>query len=48
VVTCWLDQTYTLEGQERSVSARTTIVFRNVDGDRKLSLFHSVPLPDQE
>ena len=48
VVTCWLDQTYTLEGQEQSVSAPTTIVFRNEGGDWKLSLFHSVPLPDQE
>ena len=48
VVTCWLDQTYTLEGQEQSVSAPTTIVLRNEDGDWKLSLFHSVPLPEQE
>ena len=48
VVTCWLDQTYTLEGQEQSVSAPTTIVFRKEDGDWKLSLFHSVPLPEQE
>lgn len=48
VVTCWLDQTYMLEGQEQSVSAPTTIVFRNEDGDWKLSLFHSVPLPQQE
>jgi uncharacterized protein (TIGR02246 family) len=48
VVTCWLDQTYTLGGQEQSVSAPTTIVFRNEGGDWKLSLFHSVPLPDQE
>lgn len=48
VVTCWLNQTYTLEGQEQSVSAPTTIVFRNEGGDWKLSLFHSVPLPQQE
>lgn len=48
VVTCWLDQTYTLEGQERSVSAPTTMVFRSEDGDWKLSLFHSLPLPEQE
>jgi ketosteroid isomerase-like protein len=47
VVTCWLDQTYTLEGQEQSVSAPTTLVFRNEGGDWKLSLFHSVPLPEQ-
>jgi ketosteroid isomerase-like protein len=37
-----------LGGQEQSVSAPTTIVFRNEGGDWKLSLFHSVPLPDQE
>ena len=47
LVTCWLDQTYTLEGHEQSVSAPTTMVFRNQDGDWKLSLFHSVPLPQQ-
>ena len=48
VVTCWLDQTYTLDGREQSVSAPTTMVFRNEGGDWKLSLFHSVPLPQQE
>jgi ketosteroid isomerase-like protein len=45
VVTCWLDQTYMLEGQEQRVSAPTTIVFRREGDDWKLSLFHSVPLP---
>jgi uncharacterized protein (TIGR02246 family) len=48
VVTCWFDQTYVLEGEETRVSAPTTIVFRREDGDWKLSLFHSVPLPEQE
>jgi ketosteroid isomerase-like protein len=48
VVTCWLDQTYVLEGQEQRVSAPTTIVFRREGDDWKLSLFHSVPLPEQE
>jgi uncharacterized protein (TIGR02246 family) len=48
VVTCWFDQIYVLEGEERRVSAPTTLVFRREDGDWKLSLFHSVPLPEQE
>jgi ketosteroid isomerase-like protein len=47
VVTCWLEQTYSMEGQTQSVSAPTTIVFRREGGAWKLTLFHSVPLPEQ-
>ena len=48
VLTCWLNQDYTLEGSAQHVSAPTTIVFRRVDGEWKLALFHSIPLPEQE
>jgi|SRR6185437_9858537 len=46
VLTCWLDQSYQLEGQTQHVSAPTTIVFHREDGEWKLALFHSVPIPE--
>ena len=46
VVTCWLDQTYTYEGEHVRISAPTTLLFRNDGGDWRLSLFHSVPLAE--
>jgi ketosteroid isomerase-like protein len=45
ILTCWLDQRYTLDGQVQHVSAPTTMVFRREDGEWKLALFHSIPLP---
>jgi len=47
VLTCWLEQSYMLDGQAQHVSAPTTIVFHREGGDWKLSLFHSVPIPEQ-
>jgi hypothetical protein len=44
VLTCWIEQDYTLEGERRHISAPTTIVFRRDGGDWKMALFHSVPL----
>ena len=46
VLTCWLEQDYTLEGQRVHVSAPTTCVLRKEDGTWKAALFHSAPLPD--
>ena len=46
-VTAWLDQTYMYEGQQVRISAPTTLLFRRVENDWKLALFHSVPLPEQ-
>jgi ketosteroid isomerase-like protein len=48
LLTCWLNQDYMLEGNAQHVSAPTTIVFRRVDGEWKLALFHSIPLPEQQ
>ena len=48
VLTCWLDQDYTLEGNAQHISAPTTIVFRREGGEWKLALFHSIPLPEQQ
>lgn len=47
ILTCWLDQDYTMDGNAQHVSAPTTIAFRREDGDWKVALFHSIPLPEQ-
>jgi ketosteroid isomerase-like protein len=47
ILTCWLEQSYLMDGQAQHVSAPTTMVFHREGGDWKLSLFHSVPLPEQ-
>ena len=48
VVTCWLDQDYTMDGNTQHVSAPTTVVFRRLGGKWKVALFHSIPLPEQQ
>ena len=48
LLTCWLDQDYTLKGKPQHVSAPTTIGFRREGGEWKMVLFHSVPLPPEE
>jgi ketosteroid isomerase-like protein len=48
IVTCWVEQDYTLEGKGRHVSAPTTVAFRRESGAWKVVLFHSVPLPPDE
>ena len=45
VLTCWLEQDYTLEGRKQHVSAPTTVVFRRDHGAWKMVLFESIPLP---
>jgi ketosteroid isomerase-like protein len=47
VVTCWLEQEYTLEGAPQHISAPTTLLFRKEGGDWKIALFSSVPLPPE-
>jgi len=46
VVTCWLEQDYTFEGDAQHISAPTTIVLRREGGEWKVVLFHSIPLPE--
>jgi ketosteroid isomerase-like protein len=48
VVTCWLEQDYTLEGERHHVSAPTSVVFRRAGEGWEIVLFHSVPLPEGE
>ena len=44
VVTCWLEQGYTLEGERTHVSAPTSVVLRREAGEWRITLFHSIPL----
>lgn len=46
VVTCVVDQTYTLDGEEQRVTSPTSMALRREGGEWKVALFHSVPLPD--
>src|SRR5260221_6718517 len=47
LLTCWIDQSYTIDGDPQQISAPTTLVFRREGGDWKLALFHSIPLPEE-
>jgi ketosteroid isomerase-like protein len=48
LMTCWIEQDYTLEGKRQHVSAPTTVAFRQENGAWKILLFHSLPLPPEE
>jgi uncharacterized protein (TIGR02246 family) len=48
LVTLVLDQTYTLGGERQSLHAPTSIVLRREDGEWRVALVHSVPLPDAD
>ena len=48
LVTFVLDQTYTMDGQQQSISAPTSILFRREPGDWKIALIHTVPIPEAE
>jgi hypothetical protein len=43
-----LDQTYTLDGSEQTITAPTSIVFRRRGSDWKIALIHTVPLPEED
>ena len=47
LVTCWVEQDYTLDGQRQHVSAPTSIVSRREGGSWRIMLFHSIPLPER-
>ena len=38
---------HTMDGQEQTISAPTSILFRRQDGDWKVELIHTVPIPEQ-
>lgn len=45
LVTFVLDQTYQMDGQQQTISAPTSILFRREDDDWKIALIHTVPIP---
>jgi hypothetical protein len=47
IVTCWLEQDYSLEGEPQHVSAPTTVLLRREGGEWKVVLLHTIPLPEQ-
>jgi ketosteroid isomerase-like protein len=47
LLTCWVDQDYTIEGSAQHVSAPTTVLFKREGGEWKFTLFHSIPLPPE-
>ena len=48
LVTCWLEQDYTLQGKRTHVSAPITVAFRRESDGWKIVLIHTVPLPPEE
>jgi ketosteroid isomerase-like protein len=47
LVTFVLSQTYTLLGQQHTISAPTSILFRRQGNDWKIALIHTVPIAQQ-
>jgi hypothetical protein len=47
LLTCWLDQAYTLDGEPQQISAPTSVVLRQIDGAWRIALIHTVPLPEE-
>jgi len=47
LITFVLEQTYTMEGQQQSISAPTSILFRRENDDWKIALIHTVPIPEE-
>jgi hypothetical protein len=46
LVTFVLDQTYTMDGQQHTISAPTSVVFVHQDSDWKIALIHTVPIAE--
>ncbi len=48
LVTCIADQSYNVGGDQITVTAPGSFLFRRNNGSWKLELVHAVPLPDEE
>lgn len=46
LATFWLEQDYTLEGERHHISAPSSAVLQREDGEWKILIFHSIPLPE--
>ncbi|HUA49541.1 MAG TPA: nuclear transport factor 2 family protein [Solirubrobacteraceae bacterium] len=47
LITFVLEQTYTMDGQQETISAPTSILFRRENDDWKIALIHTVPMPEE-
>lgn len=47
VVTCWIEQDYTMQGEPQHISSPVTTVLRQEDGRWKAVLMHAVPMPPE-
>jgi ketosteroid isomerase-like protein len=47
LVTCWIDQDYVYDGNAVHVSAPTTVAMRRDGGSWKITLMHTVPVPEE-
>jgi ketosteroid isomerase-like protein len=47
LITFVLEQTYTMDGQQQTISAPTSILFRREKEDWKIALIHTVPIPEE-
>lgn len=47
VVTCWIEQDYTLEGRPQHISSPVTAVMRREENEWKAALMHAVPMPPE-
>lgn len=48
LVTCWLEQDYTVKGHTLHVSAPTSATLRKLPTGWKIALLHTVPLAEEE
>lgn len=46
IVTCVIDQRYRYDGRDERITAPTTLLLRREDGDWRIALMHTVPLPE--
>lgn len=46
LVTFWLEQDYTVDGDRHHISAPSSAVLRREDDEWKVVMFQSIPLPD--
>ncbi len=46
-ITAWLEQTYSFNGKQQTITAPTTAVLQLEAGEWKLVLLHSLPLADE-
>jgi ketosteroid isomerase-like protein len=46
ILTCWMEQDYTMKRKRTHISCPVTVAFRRLRGNWRISLIHAVPLPE--